>query len=632
MTRLFVYFLIFSIIFLILTPFTQSVSNEFNNLQEITLEDGHPSNYKKDRQPKEKLEINTNDIDDFRESLNQVPIDSTEIKEEKETKNTLANSRLYSELHLTPLSPSRLQASFLFVDENNELPIDASFELSMTQGRFKNGKPVGLELRVECRQDQYRSVMHTLSGLFCASINFLDVEHSDVYAAGTVSKRMLLQDNTKFESENIKSSTENLISNITNVYYGTLSRETVCTENLTPFKQLMKNRAVSGLGLLLNPLKLFDSDYYSMQVEYHQDLATGEKKLTQRIDVVFDLLRGIEERYLSNWSLSQIFDRIVSHPNPIEDNCHIYLHMKDDLIKYASKISKQWDNQYLESILSTIYSKSIQNDYKQEDNDERVKFLNQIFSINPASDSILFFENEVVYKFNLMDQERLIQDLKFKWINNKLHAPLINSDHDTVSAHRYQAGYGQLEGGLTVTIENHESEDVLIRYFDAIPWMFRIYFHTLEFLVNDSILLEPYSKDFDFFSLKPSIGKTTPSEIEFALRLPPNSKIMIKIQFDKVFLNVHQHPPDGNRGFDLASSIVTYCNLKSDFNCNYQSLSIFNSNPKNRIYTESLLITLPTPDFSMPYNVIMLTSTIIALFFGSLFNVLTQGEDGEESK
>jgi len=43
-----------------------------------------------------------------------------------------------------------------------------------------------------------------------------------------------------------------------------------------------------------------------------------------------------------------------------------------------------------------------------------------------------------------------------------------------------------------------------------------------------------------------------------------------------------------------------------------------------RVYTETLLVSLPTPDFSMPYNVITLTCTVIALFFGSMFNLLTR--------
>lgn len=42
------------------------------------------------------------------------------------------------------------------------------------------------------------------------------------------------------------------------------------------------------------------------------------------------------------------------------------------------------------------------------------------------------------------------------------------------------------------------------------------------------------------------------------------------------------------------------------------------------IRTTSLLLSLPTPDFSMPYNVIILTSTVIALAFGSIFNLLAR--------
>jgi len=42
------------------------------------------------------------------------------------------------------------------------------------------------------------------------------------------------------------------------------------------------------------------------------------------------------------------------------------------------------------------------------------------------------------------------------------------------------------------------------------------------------------------------------------------------------------------------------------------------------IRTTSLLLPLPTPDFSMPYNVIILTSTVMALAFGSIFNLLVR--------
>ena len=40
-----------------------------------------------------------------------------------------------------------------------------------------------------------------------------------------------------------------------------------------------------------------------------------------------------------------------------------------------------------------------------------------------------------------------------------------------------------------------------------------------------------------------------------------------------------------------------------------------------RVHTEVLLITLPTPDFSMPYNVICLACTVVAIAFGSFHNL-----------
>lgn len=49
-----------------------------------------------------------------------------------------------------------------------------------------------------------------------------------------------------------------------------------------------------------------------------------------------------------------------------------------------------------------------------------------------------------------------------------------------------------------------------------------------------------------------------------------------------------------------------------------------------RIYTEPLLVNLPTPDFSMPYNVICLTCTVVAVGYGSFFNLLTCSFQMEE--
>ena len=43
--------------------------------------------------------------------------------------------------------------------------------------------------------------------------------------------------------------------------------------------------------------------------------------------------------------------------------------------------------------------------------------------------------------------------------------------------------------------------------------------------------------------------------------------------------------------------------------------------PAIRFYTPGLLVLLPFPDMSMPFNVVAFTSTVLAFFFGSLFNL-----------
>lgn len=43
-----------------------------------------------------------------------------------------------------------------------------------------------------------------------------------------------------------------------------------------------------------------------------------------------------------------------------------------------------------------------------------------------------------------------------------------------------------------------------------------------------------------------------------------------------------------------------------------------------RIHTETLVVAMATPDFSMPYNVICLACTVVALAFGPLYNLTTK--------
>lgn len=97
----------------------------------------------------------------------------------------------------------------------------------------------------------------------------------------------------------------------------------------------------------------------------------------------------------------------------------------------------------------------------------------------------------------------------------------------------------------------------------------------------------------------------------------------------KTFLRYTEHPPDAQRGWDLPPAVLIPFDFGEDAIQNRTSTSGTSgkytslARPR-RIYTSVLLVDLATPDFSMPYNVIIMSCTLIALIFGSVFNLLTR--------
>ncbi|GMF63101.1 unnamed protein product [[Candida] boidinii] len=79
-----------------------------------------------------------------------------------------------------------------------------------------------------------------------------------------------------------------------------------------------------------------------------------------------------------------------------------------------------------------------------------------------------------------------------------------------------------------------------------------------------------------------------------------------------------EYPPDANHGFELEPAVVTLFKDEKMTDIVYQ------------MRTTTALLTLPTPDFSMPYNVIIFTCTVMALTFGSIFNLLIKRILSEE--
>jgi phosphatidylinositol glycan class T len=85
---------------------------------------------------------------------------------------------------------------------------------------------------------RWLTLTNALSGLFCASLNFID-------ATKTIRPVMA------FSPEGDHRNAPNL-----HLLHGTLPHEVVCTENLTPFLKLLPCKGKAGISSLLDGHKL----------------------------------------------------------------------------------------------------------------------------------------------------------------------------------------------------------------------------------------------------------------------------------------------------------------------------------------------------------------------------------------
>lgn len=180
-------------------------------------------------------------------------------------------------------------------------------------------------------------------------------------------------------------------------------------------------------------------------------------------------------------------------------------------------------------------------------------------------------------------------------------------------AERSFTGHGQERGGVQTILRNPSPDtEVEFIYMESLPWFMRIFLHTMETRIadqphgNKSLVQEVY--------YRPALDRARGTQLEVRMRVPAASTVFLTYDFEKSILRYTEYPPDANRGFDVAAAVIT----------------ILDPPPKDgrfaayTLRTTSLLCSLPTPDFSMPYNVIIFTSTAIALAFGGLFNIVVR--------
>lgn len=149
-------------------------------------------------------------------------------------------------------------------------------------------------------------------------------------------------------------------------------------------------------------------------------------------------------------------------------------------------------------------------------------------------------------------------------------------------------------------------------YMDVLPWQMQVYSHTLSFEKRGAVYSfetqDALGKDVPF-AYAPAKNRQRPTLFETQFRLGPQSSVKFSLVYDKLFMGFTEYPFDPNRGMDIGAAKLIVKGTGGS------QCDIISS-------TDTLLLTLPTPDFTMPFNVITFTCTLTAVFYGSLFNLV----------
>ncbi|KAI0031989.1 GPI transamidase component PIG-T [Vararia minispora EC-137] len=190
------------------------------------------------------------------------------------------------------------------------------------------------------------------------------------------------------------------------------------------------------------------------------------------------------------------------------------------------------------------------------------------------------------------------QEVRFSYPLDLTSTPI-----SAISVDRTLKGASQTHGDLALVLRNNLHTPQRVLYLETLPWYIELYLHTLSVECGHS---RPYEL-FGNLTYTPPVPHGSPTLLQAELILPPHERVRVAARFRKSFLRYTEHPPDAQRGWDLPPAVL-----------------VPEQGARARVYTRAVLVDLATPDFSMPYNVIIMTCTLAALVFGFVFNMLTR--------
>lgn len=307
--------------------------------------------------------------------------------------------------------------------------------ISLTNGLWryeKWGYPVndaapGAELWAWFKPDtqdvdkNWKLLANSLSGLLCASFNFID-------ATNTISPEYSFRPKGIVMDKGLNSSF---------LRYAALPREVVCTENLTPWKKLLPCGWKSGLASMLNAGFVHNTRYHSLGLKVRpicrdQGCEYASLEVQQSLSLVYDY--GILGN--RNWSFRRLFGQIVMYPCPLAEKSDVYVDVSSN-----------------SSVPFTISPTPL----------EFVK------SFRGGTES--------TYAHYKLDSD----PLNVAATHRSSKVVFVNSP-PPLYATQYLTGYGQERGNIVTKIFNKHWNTLDVVLLQNIPWFVPIYLHKLKII------------------------------------------------------------------------------------------------------------------------------------------------------
>jgi phosphatidylinositol glycan class T len=352
--------------------------------------------------------------------------------------------------------------------------------------------------------------------------------------------------------------------------YGASSGEPVCTENFKPWKQMLPCKR-DGFVALLEPRHLYSANFHSIFLHAERK-ADSSWSLQLGSNVVVDAKTALLGD--KSWTIYSVFGK------KLLEKC---------VVAETSKV-----------FVDTPANRNV----------------------TPSADKSTTCDGRILNEYIIDSDFKGPFALKVKRSSEDTTGTPIE---EGPSIHTFAQNTNQNGGTITSRLKNFGDNAYNGVYVHMIPWNIRIFTHTISYKCDTTKITPTPQITNQKFSL--AKDRIKPLLMEFAITLPAQSSCQISFHYETAHMRLNEYPPDSNNGVYMPGPTVVLKKLGNTAqpkDCQPQRRISLVKEADTVLHGEPLLVLLPVPDFSMPFNVLCFVCTIIAFFFGPVHTMTTR--------